>query len=404
MPRVKGAKKQRRAALKAARDGVDQYMKEKAAAAATVDTRREEHRARTLLVASNPLRATDFAYAQCGCTGCAADGAGEDGNITKELLKHEPLNKKPNKITELALHGVVLDPKTNAKEVKAEMDKLIDLSAFFLTPASLRAGGEHMATAALAGAAAGVSAGALAGPPGEPVVELGPVMATMMNVEEVEELQISFFAGGEGAASAVAGGEEEVTQPPGASAGYGASGTGNSPVKKKSRRTSRVSTEPGPFLAANRTIRRRHPPLLAPPPPLPPPPPPPPALPPAWPVAVQSLNLAQRIKGREQRSSERWQRVRRAYVAYRRTSQASQASQTAYQNGGTEATLALDNARSAAEAAVEAAARSRKENEKQWLGGRAIGIHDEADANEAALGHEAQFNDCDESGEESDGE
>ena len=64
----------------------------------------------------------------------------------------------------------------------------------------------------------------------------------------------------------------------------------------------------------------------------------------------------------------------------------------------------MDNARSAAEAAVEAAARSRKENEKQWLGGRAIGIHDEADANEAALGHEAQFNDCDESGEESDGE
>ena len=71
---------------------------------------------------------------------------------------------------------------------------------------------------------------------------------------------------------------------------------------------------------------------------------------------------------------------------------------------GLEATLASDNARSAAEAAVEASARSQKENEKQWLGGRAIGIHDEADANEAALGHEAQFNDCDESGEESDGE
>ena len=260
MPRIKAFQKQRREALEAARAGLDQYVAQKAAAAAEVEKRREEH-ARTRYVTKKPLDATDFAYTQCECRGCAADGAGEDGNITKELLKHEPLNLKAGKIRELALHGIELASSTAAKIVKAEMDKLVVKGAFFLTPAELRA-------AAPAEAAARVPTGARKRSPSEPVVALAAAMATMMDVDEdVSEVQSSFFAGGEGAASAAAGGEEEAAQPPRARAGYGASGTGNSPVKKKKRLSSvRVSTGPGPFLAANRTVRRRrrHPPLLLP--------------------------------------------------------------------------------------------------------------------------------------------
>ena len=115
-------------------------------------------------------------------------------------------------------------------------------------------------------------------------------------------------------------------------------------------------------------------------------------------LAYLDLDLKVRIKGREKRSSEHWQQVRRAYVARKRTSQASQANQCSYMGGGGEGARAADLALAAAAGAAAAA------NEIAWLGGRSIGILSEAEAQQAEAGHEEQDEDANESGEESGGE
>ena len=112
-------------------------------------------------------------------------------------------------------------------------------------------------------------------------------------------------------------------------------------------------------------------------------------------VAHLHRDLESRIRRKELRSSERWQRVRKEYVAFRRTSQASQR-QSSYMNGGSadalEADLVVD---------IPAA------NESDYLGGQFIGIHKDADGALEALDHEVaevEDDDHEAAGVESDGE
>ena len=93
-------------------------------------------------------------------------------------------------------------------------------------------------------------------------------------------------------------------------------------------------------------------------------------------------NLEERIVGKERRSSEHWQQVRKAYVAFKRTSQKAQSSQ--YKSGGSAESVAADLAELPGSAGAKQAA------EASWTGGHCIALDTDADVVLEELDHEVQ--------------
>mmetsp|Transcript_26745 Transcript_26745/g.55047 ORF Transcript_26745/g.55047 Transcript_26745/m.55047 type:complete len:116 (-) Transcript_26745:156-503(-) len=106
MGKLTPAQKRSRDASKKALAARKKVAALKAAAVEAVEKRINEHDARMVQIAEKgQLSHSDFTFTQCKCAACTADGAGSDSNITKALLKLEPLKSKAGKLIELALHG-----------------------------------------------------------------------------------------------------------------------------------------------------------------------------------------------------------------------------------------------------------------------------------------------------------